>query len=124
MLDYQLCYSLAWKSCDVRARVELYFRALPPPPPPQPRCELPSPTAVMRAAPPPAEISLSLSLPLSPSLSLSLCLSLSQSRGAPAAALPAAGDLRRGGGERAGQAGKSRGIAGGEQRAPFLCGSE
>ena len=62
-------------------------------------------------APPPAEISLS--LPLSPSLSLSLCLSLSQSRGAPAAALPAAGDLRRGGGERAGQVGKSRGIAGG-----------
>ena len=45
--------------------------------------------------------SLSLSLSLSPSLSLSLCLSLSQSRGAPAAALPAAGDLRRGCGERA-----------------------
>ena len=44
---------------------------------------------------------LPLSLSLSPSLSLSLCLSLSQSRGAPAAALPAAGDLRRGCGERA-----------------------
>ena len=49
----------------------------------------------------PTVLPLSLSLSLSRSLSVSLCLSLSQSRGAPAAALPAAGDLRRGCGERA-----------------------
>ena len=48
-----------------------------------------------------ADCTPSLSLSLSRSLSLSLCLSLSQSRGAPAAALPAAGDLRRGCTERA-----------------------
>ena len=102
ILARQLCYSLAWKSCDVRARVELCFRALPPPLP-QPRCELPSPPTVMRAAPPPAEFSLSLSLSLTRPLFVAI----------PVPRCACGGAARRRG-PAAGRRGKSR--AGGEEQ--------